>query len=73
MLCYRIVSDQFKQYDGSIYRVGRWNTCGLLHNDWGNSLEAETETKDGNGIRNQQETEEGELKIGIVCTCSFHT
>ena len=73
MLSCRIVSDHFKQYAGSIFRVGCWNTCGLLHNDWGNSLEAETEPKERNGIRNQQETEEGELKIGIVCTCSFPT
>ena len=38
--CDRIDSDQFPQHAGSIYRIGRWNTCGLLHNDWGNSLES---------------------------------
>ena len=47
--------------------------CGLLHNDWGNSLESETETKVRNGIRNQQRTEVGGLKIEIACTCSFRT
>ena len=69
--CDRIDSDQFPQHAGSIYRVGRWNACGLLHNDWGNSLESETETKIRKGIRNQQETEVGELDIGITCTCSY--
>ena len=71
MLCYRIESDQFKQYAGSVYRVGRWITCGLLHNDWGDSLESETETKVRNDIRNQQRTEVGKLKIEMACTCSF--
>ena len=61
-LCYRIKSDQFKQYAGSVYRVGRWITCGLLHNDWGNSLESETETK----VRNQQGTEVGEVDIEMI-------
>ena len=68
--CDRIDSDQFKQYAGSIYRVGRWNACGLLHNDWGNSLESETETKVRNGIRDQQETEVGQLDSEMTCTCS---
>ena len=69
--CDRIDSDQFPQHAGSIYRVGRWNACCLLHIDWGNSLESETETKVRNGIRNQQETEVGELDIEITCACSY--
>ena len=71
MMCYRIDSDQFKKHAGGIYRVGRWNACRLLHNDCGNSLESETETKVRNGIRNQQGTEVGELKIEIAHACSY--
>ena len=59
--CDRIDSDQFPQYAGSIYCVGRWDACVFFHNGWGNSVESETETKVRNGIRNQQETEVGEL------------
>ena len=66
----RIDSDKFKKYGGSIYRVGCWNASGLLHNDWGNSLESETETKVRNRIRNQQGAEVGELKIDMACGCS---